>query len=92
MGLERIHRPVYKTSDGELFTDEKKAQEHELRFQLNQWADKSAICRGGEWSADMIVDQMYKDRKVMMAIFSQSFIREEVIEPTPVPPTTEQMG
>ena len=35
---------------------------------LVKWADEARLCRGGEWSADMVIDQMLEDSEILVEI------------------------
>lgn len=51
----------YVTDDGKSFVDKDMAEKHQLHLDLIEWANKVGLCRGGEWSADMVIHQILED-------------------------------
>jgi len=51
MAVETVS--AYRTTDGNLFTDRSEAEAHEARRAFLAWCGDN-ICRGGEWSSDMV--------------------------------------
>mgnify|MGYP000110727841 CR=1 FL=1 len=49
----------YLTSDNKFFLKDKKAEAdaHEAELQFRAWCSMN-ICRGGEWSAKMVADEI----------------------------------
>jgi hypothetical protein len=61
MSIERVEG--WKTSDGKIHTDRGVAQDYEAWLEFKSWCDEN-ICRGGEWSADMVARKIW-DRWVI---------------------------
>ena len=70
MKLKQKTRKVFVTSDGTEYVDRLKASDHERKYLLKQWANEVGLCQGGEWSEDMIQDQILKDREKLLDILS----------------------
>lgn len=49
---------VYVADDGSFHTDLADAERVNARMELWIWADDNGLCRGGEWSEDMVVELM----------------------------------
>jgi len=63
--------PCYTTEDGQSFLDINEAKKHDLRIQLLKWSYDIGLCRGGEWSYDMVIKAMIENKDLLKEIFCQ---------------------
>ena len=69
--VESVKRTMWRCKDGELFELKRDAQKHEAKRELGEWADRSGICRGGEWGSDMILSQVLEDAHVLHRVLGE---------------------
>lgn len=55
--IEEIKTTVYRVY-GKDFTNKNEAQKHLASLELEEWADEIGLCRGGEWSQEMVLDSI----------------------------------
>ena len=56
MFIREETKSAWITTDGEAHLSMDDAIAHQRRLNLRQWADKVHLCRGDEWSEDMVID------------------------------------
>ena len=71
MAITACKQTVYLATDGSKFVNKKEAEQYEFRYKIRQWADDRGIGSGGEWSQDMICNEMIDSVKDLKAIFSE---------------------
>jgi hypothetical protein len=52
---------AHRTSDLELFTDQGEAKRHQAELDLRAWARKASIGKGGDWTADAVINAILDD-------------------------------
>jgi hypothetical protein len=79
---------AFKTKDGAVFVDEQQAARRSVRIALEEWSDKVRLCKGGEWTEDMVLDALLEDASHVGALLMQH--AANVVEPVvPVPGSSE---
>ena len=62
---------AYRVGD-KTFKTEKEADDHLLRLNLFDWAERVGLCRGGEWSQDMVVNTILEHIDEIKRIINES--------------------
>lgn len=66
------------------FKAEFEARRAERRELLDAWADAKGLCRGGEWSAKMVLDLIQEDEPLLITILNGNIslpnLRERLAE------------
>lgn len=66
----KVNKPAWQTSDGKLFLNFKEASDYEFRLNCELLLTNLGWCRGGEWSADMIVNDMIEHKSAFQILFT----------------------
>lgn len=60
---------AYQADDGQLYKTRLGAEMTDARHALGVWLDGKGICRGGDWTLEMVQTAMLDDAKTLAAIF-----------------------
>ena len=60
---------AFKVGD-KTFATEGEAYKHLVRLKLYDWANKVGLCRGGEWSQNMVIDTILEHSDEIKDIFN----------------------
>lgn len=59
--VKMVRTQTYETTDGKVFVQCQEAVYHQRHIDLEEWADGVSLCRGGEWSRDMVLEALLED-------------------------------
>lgn len=61
---------AYRDSKGEVHNTRQEAIDSQIDINLQQWADDVGLCSGGEWSQDMVLNELWHHREQLAKILS----------------------
>lgn len=66
--VDRVQTIAFETEDGQQFKTESEAVAHGAKCALSRWFYDRGICCGGEWSADMVEQEIIDGAKELVEI------------------------
>jgi len=62
---------AYQSEDGQIFRNVHEAAARDAKLELEKWADEHSVCRGGEWSQDMVLECLLEHAETVRSILTR---------------------